>query len=515
MFFNSASFLFVFLPVVLAGYFFLERLPRIFWRQVWLLAASLVFYGWANPQALLLFIPLILVNFIMGNRLLKSAGTPSRLILGGGIAFNLLVLGYFKYANFFVSNLNAVLQDDLFLDRILLPLGISFLTFMQIAWLVASYRKEAVPCSLFEYFLYSAFFPQVVSGPIVYQKESLPQFRKSRTSGERTNDICVGATLFSMGLAKKVLLADPLGPWATQVFWAAGEGHSISLCAAWIGALAYAFQLYFDFSGYSDMALGVARLFGIRLPLNFNSPYKAESISDFWRRWHMTLSRFLRDFVYIPLGGSRCGGLRRSMNLFLTMLLGGFWHGAGWTFLLWGALHGGYLVINHQWSLISESRIIPCSFIFSGWGGRLLTFAAVLVAWLFFRASKPEDAWQILVAMVGGGGPIVGNDPLFSKSSPVVMSVLGGGGLPLDPQVVMMSWLLILTVFVWVLPNSQQILRQMEPGLITYGKTIEPISPAFGFLEWKPRLLWLLATTVLFFWCLLNLTGGSFLYRDF
>lgn len=509
MFFHSGSFLFVFLPVVLAGYFVLERAPRVVWRQAWLLAASLVFYGWANPRALLLFVPLVAINYFLGKRM--PAG--SRWLPAAGIALNLLVLGYFKYANFFVSNLNALLREDLFLEKILLPLGISFLTFMQIAWLVACRRGQAAPCSLFEFFLYSAFFPQVVSGPIVYQSESLPQFRKIRTSGERAEDVCVGATLFCMGLGKKVLLADPIGPWATQVFWAAAEGRPISVAAAWIGALAYAFQLYFDFSGYSDMALGLARLFGVRLPLNFDSPYKAGSISEFWRRWHMTLSRFLRDFVYIPLGGSRCGGARRSANLVLTMLLGGFWHGAGWTFLLWGALHGGYLVVNHQWSQITASRKIPGAALFSGWGGRLVTFFAVLVAWLFFRAARPEEAWQVLMAMLGGGPPILAADPLFAKSSPVAMAALARIGLAADPQVLMGCWLAALAAFIWALPNSQQVLRRFDPGLVTYGKSIEPASSRL--LEWQPTAAWLLATVLVFFWCLLNLSGGSFLYRDF
>lgn len=515
MFFNSATFLFGFLPVTLVGFLLLERFGSILFRQVWLLAASLLFYAWANPSALLMFLPLVLFNYWVGTTL-SRAPTPAKSLLTLGIGVNLLVLGTFKYANFFVTNLNLLLQEDIFIEKILLPLGISFLTFMQIAWLVASHRREAVACNLFEFFLYSTFFPQVVSGPIVYQKESLPQFRRIRTSDERDADICVGATLFTMGLAKKVLIADPLGPWASQVFWAAGSDHSLSLAAAWIGALAYAFQLYFDFSGYSDMAIGTARLFGVRLPLNFNSPYKAESISDFWRRWHMTLSRFLRDYVYIPLGGSRCGGFRRSTNLFLTMVLGGFWHGAGWTFLLWGGLHGAYLVVNHHWASLSESRRLPGARVFEGWGGRLLTFLAVLVAWIFFRASGPDEAWKILVAMCGGGPLFTPADSLFAKSSPVLLEAMAAAGLVLQPQVMMLIVLAGLLVFVWVLPNSQQLLAAWDPGLVIYGKTITPVPAQASFLKWRPSAAWLIATLLVFGWCLLNLSGdGAFLYRDF
>jgi D-alanyl-lipoteichoic acid acyltransferase DltB (MBOAT superfamily) len=283
-----------------------------------------------------------------------------------------------------------------------------------------------------------------------------------------------------------------------------------------VGILAYAFQLYFDFSGYSDMAIGVARLFGIRLPLNFNSPYKSQSISDFWRRWHMTLSRFLRDYVYIALGGNRCGSFRRSLNLFLTMLLGGFWHGAGWTFLLWGALHGSYLVINHAWTSLVERTKIPGAWIFAGWGGRALTFLAVLVAWIFFRAENSAEAIRLMAGMVGANGLYVPADPLFFKSSPNLMGVLAWFGAKADAQFVLLGCLLALGVFVSVMPNSQQILARLEPGLVTFGKKIEELPTAFQFLAWRPTFTWLTATVLVFAWCLLNLSNvSSFLYKDF
>jgi D-alanyl-lipoteichoic acid acyltransferase DltB (MBOAT superfamily) len=516
VFFNSATFLFGFLPVVLAGWFLLEKMENATWRQAWLLAASLAFYAWSNATVLALFLPLTFLNYLLGSRLQRCGDSGGKWLLGAAIGINVLVLCYFKYANFFVSNLNAALQTDLFIEKILLPLGISFITFMQIAWLVACRRKEAVPCSYFEFLLFSAFFPQIVSGPIVYQKETQPQFRKTRTPADRATDVCVGATLFTMGLAKKVLVADTIAPWANQGFWAAGAGEPISLVAAWVGILAYAFQLYFDFSGYSDMAIGVARLFGIRLPLNFNSPYKSESISEFWRRWHMTLSRFLRDYVYIALGGNRCGPLRRSANLFLTMLLGGFWHGAGWTFLLWGALHGSYLVINHAWTSLTERTKIPCAWIFAGWGGRTLTFLAVLVAWISFRAENSAEAIRLMAGMVGANGLYVPADPLFFKSSPNLMGVLAWFGAQADAQFVLLGCLLALGVFVSVMPNSQQILARLEPGLVTFGKKIEELPTEFQFLAWRPTFTWLTATVLVFAWCLLNLSNvSSFLYKDF
>lgn len=518
MLFNSSTFLFLFLPVTLAGFVVCERLRSQVWSQAWLLAASLVFYTWANPQALRLLVPVVAVNYFIGSALQRPDLRHGKALLWSGIALNLLVLAYFKYANFFVENLNGILGTHVFVSKILLPLGISFVTFMQIAWLVASVRKEAVPCSLFEFFLYAAFFPQIVSGPIVYQKETIPQFRTRRDAETRASDFCIGATLFTMGLAKKVLVADTIAPWATQVFWAVGEGKPVSLVAGWIGALAYTFQLYYDFSGYSDMAIGTARLFGIRLPLNFNSPYQATSISDFWRRWHMTLSRFLRDYLYIPLGGSRCGGARRSANLFVTMLLGGFWHGAGWTFLLWGGLHGGYLVANHAWTAFLETRggRIAGSGLFAGWGGRILTFLAVLAAWIFFRASHFTDGCRLMAGMFGANGLVVPEDPLFYRSVPAIRSLFETFGAAADAQAIMAGALGLLLVIAWFFPNSQQLLAAFHPGLITYGKRIEPHPwSAWGF-AWRPAPLWLAATVLAFLWSLLNMSNvSSFLYRDF
>lgn len=516
MFFHSTPFLFVFLPVVLGGYVFLEGVRPVMWRQAWLLGASLVFYGWANPAVLALLLPLTLVNYRFG-KVLSGPRAPGGLwLVGLAVGLNVGVLAYFKYTGFLIGNLNALLRTQIFVGTILLPLGISFLTFMQIAWLVASRRREAVPCNYFEFLLYSMFFPQVVSGPIVYQRESLPQFRIGRTPSGRAADICAGTTLFVMGLGKKVLIADPLAPWADSVFEAAAGGQTIGLATAWIGALAYTFQIYFDFSGYSDMAIGTARLFGIRLPLNFNSPYKAGSARGFWRRWHMTLSRFLRDYVYIPLGGNRCSATRRSLNLFLTMLLGGFWHGAGWTFLLWGALHGVFLVVNHAWASLAASRRIPGAWMLKGAGGCLLTFVAVLVAWVFFRAPRPADAGAILSGLAGLNGVSVPGDAVLDKCPVALASMLGALGIPSGISEAMFASLALLSLMVFLLPNSQQILASLEPGLVTYGKRIAPLPRAFQWMAWRPSLPWLAVTTILFLLSLLNMNReSSFLYRNF
>lgn len=516
MLFNTPIFLFFFLPLSVAGFVFCEKFLARRWALAWLLGSSFLFYSWANPVALGLLLPILVANYWIGMRLRALEGMPLRWWLFGGIGLDLAILGYFKYANFFVENLNGVLGTDFFISRIALPLGISFVTFMQVAWLVSSAQKEGEGCSLFEFLVIYSFFPQILSGPIIYQKEMLPQFREVRDSAKRAEDFCVGASLFTIGFAKKVLVADTVAPWASQVFWAAGEGHSVTALAAWIGALAYAFQLYYDFSGYSDMAIGVARFFGIRLPLNFDSPYKASSISEFWRRWHMTLSRFLRDYLYIPLGGSRCGAFRRSSNLFLTMLLGGFWHGAGWTFLMWGGLHGGYLVINHVWTEMLKKQGGVWTLLFSGWRGRVLTFFAVMVAWIFFRAKSFSEGWLLVVSLFGAGGLLDPVDPLFYKSSPVLGVFVRQLGFAFYPQTTIVLCLILLLVIAWFFPNSQQMLRRYNPGIITYGKEIAEPEKGFRWLVWKPAVAWFIVSVGLFVWCIFHMSNiSSFLYRDF
>ncbi|MBL8463808.1 MAG: MBOAT family protein, partial [Thauera sp.] len=352
MLFNSPEFIYLYLPIVLVGFFWLAATSHRI-AAVWLAAASCFFYGWWNPVYLGLLGASIVFNYGMGIRLARESARPPgerrRAFLVFAVGANLLLLGYFKYFNFFADSARVVFDGHWHFDAIVLPLGISFFTFTQIAFLVDAWRGEAREFNFVHYTLFVTYFPHLIAGPVLHHREMMPQFAQPSTYRLDWENIAVGLAIFGLGIFKKVVLADGIAPHANAVFQAAEAGQALSLLDAWGGALAYTFQLYFDFSGYSDMAIGLSRMFGVKLPLNFDSPYKAGSISEFWRRWHMTLSRFLRDYLYIALGGNRKGSLRRHANLFVTMVLGGLWHGAGWTFVVWGALHGFYLMVNHAW----------------------------------------------------------------------------------------------------------------------------------------------------------------------
>ncbi len=313
MLFNSYEFIFLFLPITLLGFHLIGKHEHYRIAIAWLVGASLFFYGWWNPAYLGLILFSILFNYSIGVLLGNSPGNKlsKKTILTIGVSINLLVLGYYKYANFFVDTLNALNSTNIVLYEVILPLAISFFTFQQITYLVDSYRGQTKEYKFLHYCLFVTFFPQLIAGPIVHHKEMLPQFANNIVYKIRSKNLAIGITIFALGLFKKVVLADGVSVYSTPVFDAAESGVILTFFEAWAGALAYTFQLYFDFSGYSDMAIGIARMFGILLPLNFNSPYKSTSIIDFWRRWHITLSRFLRDYLYIPLGGNKKGKLRR------------------------------------------------------------------------------------------------------------------------------------------------------------------------------------------------------------
>ena len=403
MLFNSYEFLFLFLPITLIVFFAIARTDKRM-ASTWLVGASLFFYGWWNPAYLGIILCSILFNFVVGSVLNDdNEKWPRKMVLTCGIVANLVLLGYYKYANFFVDSANAVLGDVFLLDSILLPLAISFFTFQQIAYLIDTYRGETKELDFLHYCLFVTFFPQLIAGPIVHHKEMLSQFARASLYSVNIRRHAVGYTIFTLGLFKKVVLADGIAAYATPAFYAADSGIALTLFEAWTGSLAYTLQLYFDFSGYSDMAIGLARMFGIRLPLNFNSPYKATSIIDFWRRWHMTLSRFMRDYVYIPLGGNKRGiiGSQRT-NLMATMLLGGLWHGAGWNFLFWGGLHGCYVIINNKWraSHTGKAAATAREKLF-GWS---ITFIAVVFAWVPFRAETMEGTKNMIFGMLGFNG---------------------------------------------------------------------------------------------------------------
>jgi alginate O-acetyltransferase complex protein AlgI len=394
MLFNSYSFIFLFLPAALIGYFVLGRLGNLA-PVIWLALASLVFYSVSNWQFVLLLVGSVAFNYLIGLLLIsrRLRAGPRFTILTVGVAGDLLVLGTFKYAGFVAANLNAIFSTSLAVD-ILLPVGISFYTFTQIAFLVDAYRGDVARYRLPHYALFVTYFPHLIAGPILHHKDMIPQFERAEAKRPDPHLILCGVIIFAIGLFKKTCLADGIQPLVSLAF----GPNTPSFDQAWIGALAYTFQLYFDFSGYSDMAIGISLMFGIFLPLNFNSPYKAANIIDFWRRWHMTLSQFLRDYLYIPLGGNRRGRVLRYVNLMITMMLGGLWHGAAWTFVAWGVLHGVYLCINHAWDNFGPA-IAPRFERAAAMAASALTFVSVVVAWVFFRADSMPTALYVLSKM--------------------------------------------------------------------------------------------------------------------
>ncbi|AQU80242.1 MBOAT family O-acyltransferase [Planococcus faecalis] len=393
MIFNSFEFIFLFLPIVWILYYVLGRI-HIPFAKTWLLVASLFFYGYWNPAYLPLILISMLLNYAIGAFLGRDrGGVYRRGILTAGILFNVLLLGYYKYYDFFVENINVVFGEDLVLKNILLPLAISFYTFQQIAYLVDSYRLETKEYNFLNYGLFVSFFPQLIAGPIVHHRQVMSQFSSKDSYRIVYENISKGLLIFAIGLFKKVAIADQFAEWANQGY---GNVGSLTFVDSWFTTLSYTLQLYFDFSGYSDMAIGLALLFNIRLPLNFNSPYKALDIQDFWRRWHITLSHFLTTYIYIPLGGNRKGSTRTYLHILIIFFISGIWHGAGWTFLIWGALHGFASVICRWWKGTGHRMNNV-----SAW---IVTFLFVHLAWVFFRALTLADALTVLKAMFGFNG---------------------------------------------------------------------------------------------------------------
>ena len=391
MLFNSYEFILLFLPAVVVGYFAIARFSA-FGANAFLAGASMLFYAYWKLDFLWILLASVIVNFIVGHKLSRdaAAGHAGRSILALGIVFNLGLLGYYKYADFFIANVNAVTGAGIPLLRVALPLGISFFTFTQIAYLVDAWKGKAAEYSATNYLLFVTFFPHLLAGPIIHHKEMMPQFADDRLKRVDWENMARGLALFALGLGKKVLIADPLAPWANSGFL---HAQSLSFADGWITMLSYVMQLVFDFSGYTDMALGVALMLNIRLPINFDSPYRSADIQEFWRRWHITLSRFLRDYVYIPLGGNR-GSEARMLALFVvTFAIGGFWHGAAWTYVIWGTLHGVALVVLHYWR--RHGRPMPRVLAIA------VTFLFVSLALVVFRAPTLADAGAILASIFG------------------------------------------------------------------------------------------------------------------
>lgn len=560
MLFNAHSFIFVFLPVTLLIFHLLSRRGQVTHAISSLIVASLVFYGWWEPSYLLLILLSIAVNFGLGEALIRTPvkmAFSRKALLWAGVAINLVALGWFKYANFLIDSGNTLLGTEMHVQRIVLPLAISFFTFQQIAYLVDTYRAKTHERSFLHYALFVTFFPQLIAGPIVHHKEMLPQFAK-QIGGLKLQNLIIGGTIFFLGLFKKVIIADGVSPYSDTVFAMAANGDTLTFLESWTGALAYSIQLYFDFSGYSDMAIGLARMFGVRLPLNFNSPYKSPNIIEFWRRWHMTLSRFLRDYLYFSLGGNRHGAARTYTNLMIVMLLGGLWHGAGWTFVLWGALHGFYLLVNHAWrhamagrrasreaieanSMSSQNAgqliLNRVGLFFGSLAAHSLTLVAVIVAWVVFRAENIDVAGRVLAGMAGVNGvalpvewlsahaslanslgaigvqfePLAYMGPLFTPLRD--LAVISGAQIQVDSvgtiTALLSLSLPIAAALFW--PNTQQIMRRFDPAIG---------SPATGgvpdMLAWRINIPFAILTAMMASYaCFGSVVASQFLYFQF
>ena len=416
MLFNSFEFLLAFLPIVLIGYFAFNRLSGR-WGNAWLVAASLFFYAWWRAEYLALLAASIAVNFAVGCTLMRRAaqGMPDRTILVGGIAFNLLLLGYFKYANFFAENVAALAGTAAPHFDVILPIGISFFTFTQIAFLVDAHQRKAAEPDPVNYSLFVTYFPHLLAGPILHHREMMPQFADAANKRIDWDHVARGLALVAIGLGKKVLVADPLAIQSNEMF---ASPVPITFGDAWFGILCFTMQIYFDFSGYTDMALGMARMMNIRLPENFDSPYRRRNLQEFWRHWHMTLTRFLRDYLYIPLGGNRLGEIYTAFAIVLTFLLGGLWHGANWTFVLWGLVNGVGLVLVRLWS--RAGLRLPA---IVAWA---ITFLFVNLAWVLFRAPDLATASSFYAALFGGRGfaAIRGVPPMYTVATLAIASVI-------------------------------------------------------------------------------------------
>jgi alginate O-acetyltransferase complex protein AlgI len=471
MLFTSGTFLFLYLPITLAMFFAVAKLLGHNVAAYWMGLASLFFYGYWMPIYVALLVASITANYIMGHYMIapRVAGLMSRraaLIIA--ITFNLTVLAYFKYANFFIGTINAVGAGPLTLLHVVLPLGISFFTFTQIAYLADVHAGKVQENNPAHYLLFVTYFPHLIAGPVLHHAEMMPQFRRSEIYRPRLESFAIGFLFLTLGLIKKVLIADSVAPFANDLFDNAGS-QSVGIGHTWIGVLAYTFQLYFDFSGYSDMAVGLSLLIGVQLPYNFNSPYKARNIIDFWHRWHMTLSRFLRDYLYFALGGNRKGRFRRHVNLMITMLLGGLWHGASWTFVVWGGLHGVFLIINHGWRYLTarfhltvDGTHNSAAVMILKAGSMLLTICCVVVAWVFFRAKTVSGAVLIISSM-------------FQQHAAAKMSSVDWNLVP---------WFLMLFALLILAPNSQEIvdsgIRAKLPLLRAHRRSREVLAFVVG-----------------------------------
>lgn len=542
MLFNSYEFILAFLPVTVVVFFAVGKVSRV-WALRWIIVSSLFFYAWWRPLNVVIIAPSILINFLLARVLQRlgeqGKGAASTAVLTIGIVFNIAFLGYFKYANFSVGAVNDVFGTGFVLAQIVLPLGISFITFQKIAFLIDVHAQRVESFSFQDYCLFVLFFPQLIAGPIVHYREMMPQFHRISCAFDM-KDVSVGLTLFVFGLFKKVYLADSIAPLVSSIYDQAASGSTISLLPAWMAAIGFTLQIYFDFSGYTDMALGIARLFGVRLPPNFNSPLKASSIIDFWLRWHMTLTRFLTAYIYNPLalsltrrrlarGRAGFGGRQTTVGAFvellmfptlLTMFVSGVWHGAGYLFILWGVLHGVFLTINHGWRLIGpklwRDRVSYARFMQPA--GFVLTLVCVAVSMVVFRSPTMEAAGGLLQGMLGVNG-IGLPASIYDRLGPLAGWLHTAGvvtGVDGDTDLIMMAlWILLLSAIAFACPNTLQLLGRDDPAL---GWKPNPSDVAAGrvHIAWNASIAWAMMISVLAAIGILHLGGQSeFLYWQF
>ena len=453
MIFNSFEFIFLFLPLTFIIYFLVSKYNYNF-AKAWMLFASLFFYSWWNPKYLPIILGSLLVNFLISRYIVKEQNSYRRTVLTIGILFNVLLLGFFKYFDFLISNVNLVFSSSIPLLHLLLPLAISFYTFQQIAYLVDSYRLETKHYKFLDYSIFVTFFPQLIAGPIVQHYDVMDQFANKENRKINYKNIALGLFVFSIGMFKKVAIADTFAVYANHGY---NMSATLNIIDAWITSLSYTFQLYFDFSGYSDMAIGLALLFNITLPKNFNSPYKALDIQDFWRRWHITLSNFLTKYLYIPLGGNRKGSTRTYLNIFIIFLVSGIWHGAGWTFVLWGVAHGIAMMINRYWrnAGFSLNKVVA-------W---FITFQFVNAAWVLFRAPSFDVALNVYKGMLGFNGIAIPDQlsNLLNTSLDIPVYTF-----TFSTSFVMIALLLVLALCISVfMKNSLQLRDSFKPNFMT------------------------------------------------
>lgn len=396
MLFTSSIFLYGFLPLVVVTFFLLARFQFLKFLVIpFLIFASFVFYGYKEPYNIALLLVSIITNYSL-SRIIQTTSSQKDLFFWIGVAFNLVLLFYFKYLNFFLANISYIGVGEFELMDIALPLAISFYTFQQIAYLADSKYGWVTDTSIKSYFLFVTFFPQLIIGPIVHHKEMMPQFKHESFGKFSFDNLKSGFFYLYVGLCKKLFLADYCAKIVDSVHIDIASGGTVNFIDAWAAALAFSFQIYFDFSGYTDMAVGIALIFGIRLPFNFNSPYRASSVSEFWRRWHMTLSRWLRDYLYIPLGGNSRGPRRAMVNAIIVFLLGGLWHGAAWTFVVWGVLQGLGIAVSRFFASLK----LPLPSVLA----IALTFLFATLSWVLFRAENLDVANQLYLVMLGTSG---------------------------------------------------------------------------------------------------------------